>query len=167
MMFESSTKRKKSPTMLFLACLIFMEASSTSLITLSHKLKFDSKYTISNLRNGTEDTISDASNKGGNQVIIYLTGNINDDLFYNHNSQQHFCDCMWNSSWYNYFVCLENATGSAVTIDIDAPFYDDPRPPNGNPGEPYDQVIPNWKLLFDIEGPNWIHSFWLMFFSPL
>ena len=71
--------------MLFLACLIFMEASSTSLITLKHKLKFDSKYTISNLWNGTEDTISDASNKGGNQVIIYLTGNINDDLFYNHN----------------------------------------------------------------------------------
>ena len=62
-----------------------MEASSTSLITLKHKLKFDSKYTISNLWNGTEDTISDASNKGGNQVIIYLTGNINDDLFYNHN----------------------------------------------------------------------------------
>ena len=71
--------------MLFLACLIFMEASSTSLITLKHKLKFDSKYTISNLWNGTEDTISDASNKGGNQVIIYLTGNINDDLFYSHN----------------------------------------------------------------------------------
>ena len=91
MMFESSTKRKKSPTMLILACLIFMEASSTSLITLKHKLKFDSKYTISNLWNGTEDTISDASNKGGNQVIIYLTGNINDDLFYNHNSQQQIC----------------------------------------------------------------------------
>ena len=76
MMFESSNKRKMSPAMLFLACLIFMEASSTSLITLKHKLKFDSKYTISNLWNGTEDTISDASNKGGNQVIIYLTGNI-------------------------------------------------------------------------------------------
>ena len=80
MMFESSAKRKKSPAMLFLACLIFMEASSTSLITLKHKLKFDSKYTISNLWNGTEDTISDASNKGGNQVIIYLTGNVNNNL---------------------------------------------------------------------------------------
>ena len=83
-MFEYSTKRNKSPTMLLFACLIFMGASSTPLITLKSKLEFDSKYTISNLWNGTEDTISDASNKGGNQVIIYLTGNINDDLFYNH-----------------------------------------------------------------------------------
>ena len=80
MMFESSTKRKTSPTMLFCACLIFMGASSTPLITLKSKLEFDSKYTISNLWNGTEDTISDASNKGGNEVIIYLTGNVNNDL---------------------------------------------------------------------------------------
>ena len=79
-MFEYSTKRNKSPTMLFFACLIFMGASSTPLITLKSKLEFDSKYTISNLWNGTEDTISDASNKGGNQVIIYLTGNVNNDL---------------------------------------------------------------------------------------
>ena len=66
--------------MLFFACLIFMGASSTPLITLKRKLEFDSKYTISNLWNGTEDTISDASNKGGNQVIIYLTGNVNNNL---------------------------------------------------------------------------------------
>ena len=71
----------KSPTMLFFACLIYMVASSTSLITLKSKLDFDSKYTISNLWNGTEDTISDASNKGGNHVIIYLTGDLNNDLF--------------------------------------------------------------------------------------
>ena len=80
MMFESSTKRKKSPTMLFFACLIFMGASSTPLITSTSKLEFDSKHTISNLWNGTEDTISDANNKGGNQVIIYLTGNVNIDF---------------------------------------------------------------------------------------
>ena len=84
MMFKSCTKRKKSPTMLFFTCLIYMVATSTPLITLKSKLEFDSKYTISNLWNGTEDTISDASNKGGNHVIIYLTGNVNNDILVNH-----------------------------------------------------------------------------------
>ena len=32
-------------------------------------------YTISNLWNGTEDTISDADDKGGNQISVVLKGN--------------------------------------------------------------------------------------------
>ena len=28
-----------------------------------------------------------------------------------------------------------------VVIDIDAPFYDDPRPPNLTPGDPFDKVV--------------------------
>lgn len=98
-MFEYSTKRNKSPTMLFFACLIFMGASSTPLITLKRKLEFDSKYTISNLWNGTEDTISDASNKGGNQVIIYLTGNVNNNLLV----QSRLCECICKQPDTNIF----------------------------------------------------------------
>ena len=70
-----------------------MGASSTPLITLKSKLEFDSKYTISNLWNGTEDTISDASNKGGNQVIIYLTGNVNNNLLVQ-SQYANLCECI-------------------------------------------------------------------------
>jgi len=62
-------------------------------------------YNISNLWNGTEDTVSNATDKGGNHVTVTL------------------------QDFYNF-----------VKISIDAPYYNDPSPPNGNASEPYDEL---------------------------
>jgi len=62
------------------------------------------RFVISNLWNGSPDTASQASDKGGNQVLVTLE---------------------------------DNPKLNSVVMYIDAPFYDDPSPPNGVPGEAY------------------------------
>lgn len=62
------------------------------------------RFDISNLWNGSIDAVSQASDKGGNQVVVTLE---------------------------------DNPKLNNVTLYIDAPFYDDPIPPNGVPGQAY------------------------------
>jgi hypothetical protein len=63
-----------------------------------------SRFVISNLWNGSLDTVSQALDKGGNQVVVTLE---------------------------------DNPKLNSVVLYIDAPFYDDPAPPNGSPGQAY------------------------------
>jgi len=65
------------------------------------------RFVISKLWNGSDDTVSQASDKGGDQVLITLE---------------------------------DNPFLQSIVMYIDAPFYDDPSPPNGKPGEAYFKV---------------------------
>jgi len=90
---------------LFFVTILLVTASKGSQELASPTLKNTVSYNITNLWNGTEDTLSNATDKGGNQVTVKL---------------QDFANF--------------------VRIEIDAPFYNDPPPPNGKPGEPYDRL---------------------------
>lgn len=63
-----------------------------------------SRFIISNLWNGSVDTVSQASDKGGSQAVVTIE---------------------------------DNPKLNSVVLYIDAPFYDDPPPPNGVSGQAY------------------------------
>ena len=42
---------------------------------------------------------------------------------------------------FSSFVFLDNLELNSVVLYIDAPFYDDPAPPNGLPGQAYFKVF--------------------------
>ena len=59
---------------LFFVTILLVTASKGSQELASPTLKNTVSYNITNLWNGTEDTLSNATDKGGNQVTVKLQG---------------------------------------------------------------------------------------------
>ena len=121
---------------LFFVTILLVTASKGSKEIVSPNLENTASYNITNLWNGTEDTLSNATDKGGNQVTVKLQGMLPDRMVHCHKNKAVLFRYFDQISKMQILLDFDNF----VRIEIDAPFYNDPPPPNGKPGEPYDRV---------------------------